>query len=87
MPDIVLKSRHMISDSNCYRIVRSTSEEPGTGMRGRGLLCSSPGSSIENEGLWARTEFLDDGRDKDRSLPCLTGDKFLSPLPLLTELV
>jgi len=51
------------------------------------LLCCSPGSSIENEGLWARTELLDDGRDKDRSLACLTGDKFLSPLPLLTELV
>ena len=47
----------------------------------------SPGSSIENEGLWARTEFRDEGRDKDRSLTCLMGDRFLSPLPFCTGFV
>lgn len=45
-----------------------------------------PGSSIENGGLWARTEFRDEGRDIDRSLTCLTGDRIASPLPLCTGL-
>ena len=51
---------------------------------GRNVQQSSPGLSTEIEGLWARKEERDDGRDRDSSRPCLNGDTVLSLLPLLT---